>query len=341
MNDPRVPQAVKLADVARRAGVSTATVSRALSLPHKVKPATLTRVQAAVDALGYVAHGAARALASRRTHTIGAVIPTLDNAIFANTTHALQRTFDEAGYTLLLASHEFDPAAEVRATRTLIQRGVDALVLLGTTHDPEVFRMITAHGVPYVLTWAYDKSGAHPSVGFDNRAAAMEVTNHVLGLGHRNVAMIAGQTANNERARERVAGVQAALRARGLKLTTLVEKPFTLAAGRAGLQAVLGATPRPTAVICGNDVLALGAIAEAHAQGLTLPGDLSVTGFDDMEIASLVTPALTTVHFPTQELGSRAAAHLLARLAGDKVPQQTELPVKLVVRESTAAPGAA
>jgi LacI family transcriptional regulator len=341
MNDPHASRAVKLADVARRARVSTATVSRALSLPHKVKPATRNRVQAAVDALGYVAHGAARALASRRTHTIGAVIPTLDNAIFANTTHALQRAFDDAGYTLLLASHEFDPAAEVRATRTLIQRGVDALVLLGTTHDPEVFRMIAAHGVPYVLTWAYDRSGAHPSVGFDNRAAAMEVTEHLLGLGHRNIAMIAGQTANNERARERVAGVQAALKARGLKLTKLVEKPFTLAAGRAGLGAVLDAAPRPTAVICGNDVLAIGAIAEAHARGLRLPQELSVTGFDDMEIASLVTPALTTVHFPTQELGSRAAAHLLARLAGVDVPQQTELPVKLVVRESTAAPAAA
>ena len=338
MNDPHPPQlqAVTLADVARRAKVSTATVSRALSLPQVVKPATLRRVQAAVEALGYVAHGAARALASRRTHTIGAVIPTLDNAIFANTTHALQRAFDAAGYTLLLASHEFDPAAEVRATRTLIQRGVDALVLLGTTHDPEVFRMITARRVPYVLTWAYDDSGRHPCVGFDNRAAAMTVAQHLLDLGHRRIAMIAGLTANNERARERVAGVKAALKSRGLSLVRRVEKPFTLAAGREGLREVMAASPQPTAVVCGNDVLALGAIAEAQAQGLKLPRDLSVTGFDDMEIASLVTPALTTVHFPTQELGSRAAAHLLARLAGADVPQQTELPVKLVVRESTA-----
>ncbi len=343
MNDPRPPQVagVTLADVARRAKVSTATVSRALSLPQLVRPATLRRVQTAVEALGYVAHGAARALASRRTHTIGAVIPTLGNAIFANTTHALQRAFDAAGYTLLLASHEFDPAAEVRATRTLIQRGVDALVLLGTTHDPEVFRMIAARRVPYVLTWATDTSGRHPSVGFDNRAAAKAVAQHLLDLGHNRIAMIAGLTANNERARERVAGVEAALKARGLRLGARVEKPFTLAAGREGLREVLAATPRPTAVVCGNDVLALGAIAEAQAEGLQVPGDLSVTGFDDMEIASLLSPGLTTVHFPTAELGSRAAAHVLARLADEPVPQQTELPVELVVRESTAPPGAA
>lgn len=329
-----------LADVARIAKVSTATVSRALTLPHKVKPVTLSRVQHAVQTLGYVTHGAARALASRRTRTIGAVIPTLDNAIFANTTHALQRTLDEAGYTLLLASHEFDREVELRVTRALIERGIDGLVLLGTSHHPDIFRMIETNRIPYVLTWALDPQGAHPCVGFDNRMAAVRLVNYLLDIGHREFAMISGITANNERAHERMEGARQALAARGGRLPAerVVEKPFTLNAGREGLREVTNGTELPTAVICGNDVLAIGAIAECNARGIAVPQRMSITGFDDMEIASLITPGLTTVHFPTAELGIYAANHLLQKLAGESVELRSELPVELVVRGTTAPP---
>jgi len=330
----------KLADVAQLALVSTATVSRALTCPDKVKPATAARVRQAVQALGYVAHGAARALASRRTHTIGAVIPTLDNAIFANTAHALQKTLDDAGYTLLLASHEFDAEVEARVTRALIERGVDGLVLLGATHHPSVMRMLDAQQIPYVLTWALDASGRHPCVGFDNRAAAIRVASHLLDLGHREFAMISGITAGNERAAERLEGVRQVLSGRGMALAAgrVVEKPYTLSAGREGLREVLQEGPRPTAVICGNDVLAIGALAECHAQGIAVPREISVTGFDDLEMAAVVTPGLTTVHFPTAELGTYAAQHLLARIAGMPFEARLELPVELVVRGSTAPP---
>lgn len=337
-NTSRKP--AKLSDVARLAKVSTATVSRALTLPHKVKPLTLSRVQQAVQTLGYVAHGAARALASRRTRTIGAVIPTLDNAIFANTIHALQKTLDEAGYMLLLASHEFDADIEVRATRALIERGVDGLVLLGTTHHPGLFPMIEAHQIPYVLTWALDESGRHPCVGFNSRTAAIQLANYLLDLGHREFAMISGVTAHNERAKERLDGVRAALATRGVRLPAarVVEKPFTLSAGREGLREVMVGEALPTAVICGNDVLAIGAVAECNAQGIAIPQQMSITGFDDMEIASLMTPGLTTMHFPTTELGTYAAHHLLSRLAGKSVDPLRELPVELIVRGTTAPP---
>ena len=340
MNRGSTRRTAKLADVARLARVSTATVSRALMQPDKVKAATATRIRQAVQALGYVAHGAARALASRRTHTIGAVIPTLANAIFANTAHALQKALDDAGYTLLLASHEFDAEVEARVTRALIERGVDGLVLLGTTHHPSVLHMIDTHQIPYVLTWALDGAGRHPCVGFDNRAAAIRIARHLLDLGHREFAMISGVTTGNERAAGRLEGVRQALAARGMALGPgrLVEKPYTLMAGREGLREVLRGTPRPTAVICGNDVLAIGALAECNAQGLAVPREISLTGFDDLEMAAVVTPALTTVHFPTADLGTFAGQHLLARLAGRPVEQRTELPVELVVRASTAPP---
>ena len=337
----RIPRKnAKLSDVARAAGVSTATVSRALTLPHKVKPPTLMRVEEAVRRLGYVAHGAARALASRRTHTIGAVIPTLDNAIFANTTHALQKTFDEAGYTLLLACHEFDAAVEVRVTRALIERGIDGLVLLGTSHDPRLYAMLGQRHIPYVLTWALDASGEHPCVGFNNRAAALQLTNHLLELGHREFAMISGITVNNERARDRLHGVRDALEAHGIRLAPerVIEKPYSLASGRDGLRTLLSAPVAPTAVMCGNDVLAIGAIAECNTLGLNVPQQISITGFDDMEIASLLSPGLTTVHFPTTELGQLAASHMLSRLSGQAVDWQRELPVELKVRGTTARP---
>ena len=333
-------KSAKLSDVANLARVSTATVSRALTCPGKVKPATAARIRQAVEALGYVAHGAARALASRRTHTIGAVIPTLDNAIFANTVHALQKTLDDAGYTLLIASHEFDAEVEARVTQALVERGVDGLVLLGTTHHPSVLRMLDTHEIPYVLTWALDATGRHPCVGFSSRNAAISVTRHLLDLGHREFAMISGVTAGNERAADRLEGVRQALAGRGIALSPgrVVEKPYTLSAGREGLRELLRGTPRPTAVICGNDVLAIGALAECQARGVVVPRELSVTGFDDLEMSAVVAPALTTVHFPTAELGSYAAQHLLARLSGKPFELRTELPVELIVRASTAAP---
>jgi len=330
----------KLADVARLSRVSTATVSRALTLPHKVKPATAARITQAVETLGYVAHGAARALASHRTRTIGAVIPTLDNAIFAKSVQALQRTLEEAGYMLLVASHEFDAAVEVRVTRTLIERGVDALMLLGTTHHRGLMEMLDAHQVPFVLTWALDASGRLPCVGFDNRAAGVRIARHLLELGHREIAMISGITAGNERAGERQQGVHAALAERGLALPPqrVVEKPYALSAGREGMREILAGGPAPTAVICGNDVLAIGALAECHERGIAVPARISITGFDDMDIAAVVTPPLTTVRFPAADLGALAAQHLLARLAGRDVEMRTELPVELVVRGSTAPP---
>lgn len=199
---------VTLIDVARAANVSIATVSRALSFPEKVSRETLGRIERTIEALGYVANGSARALASRRSRTVGALIPALDNPSFAATVHALQRTLGQVGYAVLVACHEFDPRAEHRLARTLIERGVDGLVLLGTEHEPELYALIERFRLPYVLTWALEEDGRHTCVGFDNRAAAGRLTEHLLALGHRDFAMISGTTANNERARERALGVR-------------------------------------------------------------------------------------------------------------------------------------
>lgn len=334
------PAAAKLIDVARLAGVCNATVSRALAREPTVSATTLKRVEDAARQLGYVPHGAASALRAQCTRTIGAVLPTLDNLIYAKATHALQKALDERGYLLLLACHEFDLKNEVKVARSLIERGVDGVVLIGAEHAEELFVLLADMEMPYVLTWALDASGRHSCVGFDNRTAAMRVANYLVDIGHRDFAMIPGVIAGNDRARERLAGVQEALALRGIALLPqhVIESPYTLAAARAAMHALMASAHPPTAVICGNDVLAMGAVLECHAQSIAVPGEVSVTGFDDMEAASILVPALTTVRVPMRELGCTAAQQILAHIDGKAAARMTELAVDLIVRGTTAPP---
>ena len=343
--------AARLSDVARAAGVSLSTASRALASPDLVQPKTRGKIVAAATRLGYVPHGAARALVSRRSRTIGAVVPTLDNPIFASSTQALQRRIAQEGYTLILGSHEYDLEAEVKVVSALIERGVDGLVLVGLDHNQDLHRLVAKAGIPCEFTWATDAAGLHHSLGFSNRRAAARVAQHLLALGHREFAMISGQTAGNDRARERVAGVREALAAHGLELRAdrVREVPFGVPAARAALAQLLESAARErtqstapfTALVCGNDLLALGALLEAQARGIAVPGGLSVTGFDDIDLAAEFHPALTTVRIPVAEIGRLSAERMLERIAGREVPLSQEVPVDLVVRESTGpAPSA-
>ncbi len=330
----------KLRDVARAAGVSLSTASRALADTELVRLGTRERVREAANMLGYVPHGAARALATRRSRTIGAVFPPVDNPIFAAATQALAHELAAAGYTLLLATHEFDPAAELRVTRTLLERGVDGLVLVGMDHEPELYRLIAQAAVPYELTWSIDPAGYHHCVGLAHRLASLRVTQHLLDLGHREFAVIAGRTVHNDRARERLAGVRDALAAHGIELgeARVVETEFSLARGRRAFLELADRGQRFTALVCSNDVLALGAMTECLRRGVRIPGELSVAGFDDIDMAGEFTPALTTVHVPASEIGRLAAERMLARLAGRQVPRIEELRAEVLIRGSTGRP---
>jgi LacI family transcriptional regulator len=328
----------KLVDVARAAQVSTATVSRALSSPHLVADTARRRVEAAIRKLRYVPHGAARALRSQRTRTIGAIVPTLGNAIFANYIQALQKHLGDRGYRLLLSCNEYDANMEVALAAPLLQHGVDGLVLVGRDHAERLYRTLADHQVPYVLTWTSGRRGRPPCIGFDNAAAAREVADFLLELGHRRIAMIAGICKGNDRARERVTGVRRALAARGIALpaSRVIERAYTFDAGREAMHGLMMLRPRPTAVICGNDVLAVGAIAECQAMEIDVPRAVSVTGFDDMDIARVVTPPLTTVYVPTDELGQAAAAYIVAKVEGAAHEPLAPMRVQIVERGTTA-----
>ena len=210
------PQRIKLQDVAQATGVSIATVSRAVSRPELVSAPTLQRVSKAIAALGYLPAAAAQALASGRSMTIGAIVPTLDHAIFARAIQAMQATLLSSGYQLVVAAHDYVPAAEAAAVRTLLGRGVDGLMLVGAERLDETWRVLAASSVPVLLTWSFDDR--LPCIGFDNKQAGRLAARHLLDLGHRRFGMISGMQRSNDRARLRIAGATSELAKARLKL---------------------------------------------------------------------------------------------------------------------------
>lgn len=329
----------KLKDVAELAGVSIGSASRALAVPHLVKPATLAKVTAAVQKLGYVRDGAARALASRRTHSIGAIFPTFHNPAFSEAVQALQQRLTELGYHLIISSHEYDQGQELVSVRNMIERGIEGLLLVGTEHTSEVYDALSASQCPFILMWSLDGVHPHPCVGFSNEEGGRMVAKHLISLGHTDIAMIGGEMAHNERAQYRFKGIIGALQEEGLTFNSdrLAEQPFSIEGGRAGLRMVMELEPRPTAVVCSTDVAAMGAIAEARSLGIKVPCELSITGFDDIDFASISVPALTTVHVPSTKIGISSANNIVALIEGRQLARRERVQIELIVRDSTAS----
>lgn len=324
-----------LQDVARRAQVSTATVSRCLNTPDRVLKTTRDRVLAAVRELGYAPNFGARALAAKRTNTFGAIIPTMENAIFARGLQAFQEELGRHGVTLLAASSSYDPKLEDDQIRALVARGADALLLIGHDRDPEVYRFLEQRGIPFVVAWVYDPAAARFSIGFDNRAAMKELTQEVLALGHRDLAVITASVARNDRARARVHGIRDAMIEAGLdpQGLRLLETPYGIENGARAFTELMH-PPCPTAILCGNDVLAAGALRRAREMGVNVPKNVSITGFDDIELAEIVTPGLTTIHVPHREMGRRSALALIALRNGETPGPSVQLAANIKWRET-------
>lgn len=333
---PRDNALPNIEDVARAAGVSTATVSRALNKPGSVREALRMRVLQAITALGYVPHAGARAMKLQRSGTVGAVFPTIDNAIFAKAIDALQQRLADAGLQLLIATSGYDPDTEAQQALNLVTRGADALVLVGAGQSPELLNMLRQRELPTVHTMVHPPPPGLVCVGFDNARAIGQAVRYLLDLGHRRIAMLAGLSGHNDRAAARIEGVRLALQRAGLSLPSqhLVERPYGLAEAREGLRVLMASKPAPTAIVCGNDVLALGALLEAQKLGIRVPQALSIIGFDDLEMARHVQPALTTLHVPTELLWHTVAERIIGALEQAPVQAATEVDVELVVRES-------
>jgi len=312
-------------DVAHQAGVSTATVSRCLNTPDRVNPDTRERVMIAVNALGYEPNFGARVMAAKRSNTIGAIIPTMENAIFARGLQAFQEELDRNAYTLLVASSSYQPKLEQQQLRTLLARGADAMLLIGFARDQESYTLLSNRQVPTVVAWSYREDSPIASVGFDNYLAMRELANLVFHHGHRRLAVISAPSAHNDRAAERIHGVRDSAAKNGIdpKSLRIIETNYSIDNGAKAAHELLTATDRPTALICGNDVLAVGALKAARELSLRVPDDLSITGFDDIELAQIADPALTTVHVPHREMGRRAAKLLINMVEkGQRLPSE-------------------
>lgn len=346
-------QATTLADVAAEAGVSTASVSRALNSPEQVSKQIRARVERAVDRLDWVPHGAAKALASLRTRTVGAITATLGHANVAREIEALQGELMREGYVLLLACSGLDAGNELAQARRLLERGVDGLILHhSASHGPEVWDLLASRNVPTVVTRASEPLERFSTVGYDGYAAFARMTRYLLSLGHRRFGLMMitspqreaeGLDAPDERVASAHRGIVDTLAEHGLSLDPrhVTNSYFTLAKGRRNLRRILGADNPPTAVIAMNDYLGAGALLEAAALGLRVPHDLSIVGFDDIEIAAEVTPGLTTMRTPDRAMGVATGQCVIAQLDdAESGIKRVELPVELVVRESTGpAPG--
>ncbi|MEO8278732.1 MAG: LacI family DNA-binding transcriptional regulator [Ideonella sp.] len=332
----RPGRSASLADVASLAGVSTGTVSRALTRPTMISQATRERVLAAAERLGYVANGAARALAMRRTMTVGAVVPRFGTSSFPTMIQALESTLAAEGYTLLLAAPEHHNIHEGTILRALLERGVDAVALLGSEHPPEVFGLLATHRTPYVMMWSAP-SNAGPSVGFDESAAAAMLIEHLAGLQHREIGFIGGRTTDNERALRRLQGLTQAIARRGLLLCeeALIETEYGFREGFEAMTEILNRRTRVSAVVCGNDYLAAGALSALDRANVAVPGQISIASFNDNDFAPFLHPPLSTVRLPIREMGERAGAYLLAKIQNNQPPAPELLAVELIVRCST------
>lgn len=325
-----------LADVARLAGVSLGTASHALSVPHQVRPATREKVERAVKQLGYIRDGAARALASRRTHTIAAIYPTLNNPIFAHSTEAMQRTLWKLGYQLLIASHEYQTEGAPTVVRASVERGVDGLIMVGTDHGDDVYTLLRQRGLPYVLTWSTDETHYPHCVGISNYHAMYDLTRVVLDHGHREIALCGGYTARNERARGRRDGMLAAMTEHGLTVPAewVLETPLSYQAGRDAFRRLWNNERKPTAILFGTDLQAIGALYEARQMGVRVPDDVSILGFDNIEEGEFMQPALTTIQTPAREIGRLAAERIVALIEGQEPEAMKPLAHSIVLRES-------
>ncbi len=335
-----LPAIPTLLDVARAAGVSTATVSRCLNKESTVAEATRAKVMRAVEELGYTPNFNARAIAAKRSHTIGAIIPTMENAIFARGLQAFQEALHDLGYTLLVSSSAYQPDLEAQQVKALVARGADGLLLIGYERDQSVYDYLARRNVPTVLAWAFSAEQNLTAVGFDNRAAMAELADHVIALGHRRIAYVSGIIAGNDRARSRLAGVHDALEKAGMAPSDMpvIERHYAIEDGAEAFETHMQSDVRPTVVMCGNDVLAAGALAKAKQMGLRVPEDVSITGFDDIELAKILDPPLTTVHVPHRKMGRTAAEILIEMVEGRTGCITRELQVEIAMRGSLAPP---
>ena len=336
-----------LKELARRAGVSHSTVSRALNNHPALARATVERIQRLARELHYVPSAAARSLKTSRSRVLGVIVNRIADPFYSEVLGGLQSVAHAHGYSLFVSACEYDDDREADLIRVMLSRQVDALILGSSHFTSQRLAGLGGLRVPHVFIHNRAVEVLPHSIDHDDERGTRALTRHLLELGHRRIAF-GGNQRGGRLQRQRRAGVLAELRAAGLDLPPhydLAAPDGRLSSGAALAEQLLRLGRPPTALVCFNDMQALGLMQALQQAGRRLPEDLSVAGFDDLTLTALVHPALTTYHQPTWELGQVAAHAALVQL-GEAVddPRAAEpiitLPGRLVVRRSTASPRA-
>jgi LacI family gluconate utilization system Gnt-I transcriptional repressor len=331
----RATGSVTLADVAKIAGVSPITVSRVVNRPELVTRDTLAHVQQVIERTGYVPNLLAGGLASKRTRLVAAVVPSITNAIFVDTVQALTDRLWEAGYQVLLGLSGYPATREEALLSAVLSRRPDAIYLTGINHAPQVRQRLISANIPVVETWDMTPTPIDMLVGFSHEDVGVAVARHLLARGHRQFGMI---WADDARALARQRGFLGELAAQGCERVELVTvpAPSTLTLGRHGLAQLYERGIRPTAVFCSSDLLAHGALEEARSRGMSVPGDVALIGFGDLEFAQHTYPALSTVRVDRVAIGRRAADLILARIDGQAPSERVvDVGFTIVDRQTT------
>ncbi len=327
-------------DVADRAGVSTATVSRALSGARPVSPSVLEQVTRAAADLGYSGNGIASALRRSRTDTVGMVVPSIANPFFTALVESVEHAVQQAGRQLFLCSSRSDPTLEAQRLRSLVARQVDGIVISPVHGSLSTEAVAWAAGeLPLVQVDRHVSGVTSDWVGVDDDAALRLVVDHLADRGVQSAALVSS-TLTNSSTELRGAGFLAHTARRGLAVAAVLLGDYSIEWGRQAAGQLLAAGSLPDAVVCADDLIALGVLQACATAGVAVPGDVLVTGFDDIPYSALSNPPLTTVRQPQDEIAVEAVRLLTAALGPDREdPVHTAMAPSLVVRASTGVSG--
>lgn len=336
MTQAAFPMRVTIKDVAREANVAVSTVSRMLNNSGPVSSETRKRIAQAAEALGYVPNATARSLITKKTHTLGVLLPDLYGEFYSEVIRGIDQTAQQHQYHILVSSSH-NERSEMEAALKAMRGRVDGLIVMSPYIDAATLEANLPANLPVVLLNCNASGSRFDALNIDNYDGAYALVAHLIALGHRRIAIIKGEEKNLD-AQERLRGYRAALADNGetLQRDWELEGDFTQAAGYRAAEAMLHLTPRPTALFASNDAMAVGAMSALRAAGLRIPEDVAVGGFDDIPIVQYLNPPLTSVHVPISDLGTRAMKRLLEAIAtgNEHEKRQDVMPTTLVVRAS-------
>lgn len=330
-----------MSDVAERVGVSTMTVSRALKVGTSVSEETRRQIRQAADDLGYVLNSAAAGLSSQRTGFVAVIIPSVNNANFADTLRGLTEKLHGSRLQILLGYTDYDINREEQIIEQFLSRQPEAIVVTGGSHTDRARQLLTQAGVPVVEMWDLPTPAIDQVVGFSNARASTLMVEHLFQQGYRKIGFIGGDTERDTRGLDRRRGFITATKKLGLQYHRLVASghpPVTMREGAVAMQILLTQWSDTEAVMCVSDLSAFGAMTECLRSGLRVPGDMAIAGFGDYDVAEYAVPSITTIDVGAQMIGEQVAGIILRELAiiDDNSGQSViKTEPKLIVREST------